>query len=88
MPRDVFRVVLNMLMPSWDPLRRGGVGDGGEVRSDWVEWRKQEVNAATTVRAAGVTKPLRDAPAKTPPPLPPQSAAATGCRSSTHKEDE
>ncbi len=23
MPRDVFRVVLNMLMPPWDPLRRG-----------------------------------------------------------------
>lgn len=23
MPRDVFRVVLDFLMPSWDPLRRG-----------------------------------------------------------------
>jgi len=23
MPRDVFRVVLDMLMPRWDPLRRG-----------------------------------------------------------------
>ena len=22
MPRDVFRVVLDLLMPSWDPLRR------------------------------------------------------------------
>lgn len=34
MPRDVFRVVLNMLMPTWDPLRRGNVGEGGEVLSD------------------------------------------------------
>jgi len=23
MPQDVFRVVLDLLMPSWDPLRRG-----------------------------------------------------------------
>jgi len=28
MPRDVFRVVLDMLMPTWDPLRRGVAGDG------------------------------------------------------------
>ena len=34
MPRDVFRVVLDLLMPSWDPLRRGIVGDGREVLSD------------------------------------------------------
>jgi hypothetical protein len=27
MPRDVFRVVLNLLMPSWDPLRRGTGGE-------------------------------------------------------------
>jgi hypothetical protein len=33
MPRDVFRVVLTMLMPTWDPLRRGIVGEGGELRS-------------------------------------------------------
>lgn len=26
MPRDVFRLVLNLLMPTWDPLRRGVVG--------------------------------------------------------------
>jgi len=26
MPRDVFRVVLDLLMPSWDPLRRGVAG--------------------------------------------------------------
>lgn len=30
MPRDVFRVVLDMLMPTWDPLRRGVAGDGGQ----------------------------------------------------------
>ena len=36
MPRDVFRVVLGLLMPSWDPLRRGIVGDGGEVLSEFV----------------------------------------------------
>jgi len=24
MPRDVFRVVLDLLMPFWDPLRRKG----------------------------------------------------------------
>lgn len=29
MPRDVFRVVMDLLMPSWDPLRRGVVGEGG-----------------------------------------------------------
>jgi hypothetical protein len=30
MPRDVFRVVMDLLMPSWDPLRRkiGGTGMG------------------------------------------------------------
>jgi hypothetical protein len=27
MPRDVFRVVLDLLMPAWDPLRKcGGAG--------------------------------------------------------------
>ena len=26
MPRDVFRVVLDLLMPTWDPLRRGVAG--------------------------------------------------------------
>lgn len=26
MPRDVFRLVMDMLMPVWDPLRRGVVG--------------------------------------------------------------
>ena len=26
MPRDVFRVVMDLLMPSWDPLRRKDVG--------------------------------------------------------------
>ena len=26
MPRDVFRVVLDLLMPSWDPLRRKNAG--------------------------------------------------------------
>jgi len=34
MPRDVFRVVLDLLMPTWDPLRKCGVVerllDGGE----------------------------------------------------------
>ena len=28
MPRDVFRVVLDLLMPSWDPLRRRDTGAG------------------------------------------------------------
>jgi hypothetical protein len=28
MPRDVFRVVLDLLMPPWDPLRRKGAGTG------------------------------------------------------------
>ena len=28
MPRDVFRLVLGLLMPTWDPLRRGVVGMG------------------------------------------------------------
>jgi len=32
MPRDVFRVVLGLLMPAWDPLRRGIVRDMGELR--------------------------------------------------------
>ena len=31
MPPDVFRVVLHMLMPSWDPLRRGVSADGGAL---------------------------------------------------------
>ena len=26
MPRDVFRVVLDLVMPAWDPLRRRGGG--------------------------------------------------------------
>jgi hypothetical protein len=30
MPRDVFRVVMGFVMPKWDPLRRGIVGEGGE----------------------------------------------------------
>ena len=34
MPRDVFRVVLGLLMPSWNPLRGGIVGDGGEVLAE------------------------------------------------------
>jgi len=29
MPRDVFRVVLDLLMPFWDPLRRKAPGGGG-----------------------------------------------------------
>jgi hypothetical protein len=29
MPRDVFRVVLDLLMPPWDPLRRKARGGGG-----------------------------------------------------------
>ena len=33
MPRDVFRVVMDLLMPTWDPLRRGIVGEGGELQS-------------------------------------------------------
>ena len=28
MPRDVFRVVMDLLMPSWDPLRRKNAGTG------------------------------------------------------------
>ena len=28
MPRDVFRVVMDLLMPSWDPLRCKGTGTG------------------------------------------------------------
>ena len=28
MPRDVFRVVMDLLMPSWDPLRRKNAGAG------------------------------------------------------------
>jgi len=31
MPRDVFRVVLDMLMPLWDPLRRRNAGRGGKA---------------------------------------------------------
>jgi hypothetical protein len=31
MPRDVFRVVMDMLMPSWDPLRLGIVGTGASA---------------------------------------------------------
>lgn len=30
-PKDVFRVVMDMLMPSWDPLRLGIVGTGASV---------------------------------------------------------
>ena len=32
MPRDVFRVVLDLVMPFWDPLRRGIVGEGGMLQ--------------------------------------------------------
>jgi len=35
MPRDVFRVVMDLLMPSWDPLRRKNTGT-------WMlEWRRE-----------------------------------------------
>ena len=30
-PGDVFRLVLDLLMPTWDPLRRGTGGGGGQV---------------------------------------------------------
>ena len=42
MPQDVFRAVLNMIMPSWDPLRHGVVGEGGEAGSHWDERRQAE----------------------------------------------
>jgi hypothetical protein len=32
MPRDVFRVVLDMLMQRWDPLRRGLAGEEGAAQ--------------------------------------------------------
>ena len=32
MPQDVFRVVLDLIMPAWDPLRRGVAGAGPAVR--------------------------------------------------------
>jgi hypothetical protein len=32
MPRDIFRVVLDMLMPRWDPLRRGLAGKEGQLQ--------------------------------------------------------
>lgn len=31
MPREVFRVVMDFMMPSWDPLRVAVVGDGGPL---------------------------------------------------------
>jgi hypothetical protein len=31
MPRDVFRVVLDLVMPFWDPLRRKAPSGGGAV---------------------------------------------------------
>lgn len=30
MPRDVFRVMIDLVSPSWDPLRRAGAGGGGQ----------------------------------------------------------
>jgi len=32
MPQEVFRVVMELLMPSWDPLRRGVAGAGPQVQ--------------------------------------------------------
>lgn len=32
MPRDVFRVVMDLLMPSWDPLRRKSTGTGEQLQ--------------------------------------------------------
>jgi len=32
MPRDVFRLELDLLMPSWDPLRRGIIVAGPPVQ--------------------------------------------------------
>lgn len=34
MPRDVFRVVLDLLMPVWDRMRRKGGGGGGQSRTE------------------------------------------------------
>jgi len=38
MPRDVFRVVMDLVMPSWDPLRRNvpGLDRGGQLGSEFV----------------------------------------------------
>ena len=33
MPRDVFRVVMDLVMPSWDPLRRKNADTGRRTRS-------------------------------------------------------
>jgi hypothetical protein len=33
MPRDVFVVVMDLMMPSWDPLQCGLAGDKGELQS-------------------------------------------------------
>lgn len=32
-PRDIFRIILDMLMPRWDPLRRGLAGEEGQLRA-------------------------------------------------------
>jgi len=32
LPRDVFRLVMDLLMPSWDPLRRGVAGMGPQAQ--------------------------------------------------------
>ena len=32
MPRDMYRVVLDLLNPTWDPLRRGSGGAGQQLQ--------------------------------------------------------
>lgn len=41
MPRDVFRLVMDLLMPKWDPLRRGVAGDRSAAVE--IERRRDEV---------------------------------------------
>lgn len=63
MPRDVFRVVLDMLMPRWDPLRAGpgsaasvAAAQPGEQNKDDQEGEGEGSGSSSTTRSKTMIK--------------------------------
>jgi len=50
MPRDVLRIVIDLISPSWDPLRRAGPG-GGEQHTN-LKITSSSISSSTTTRVS------------------------------------